>query len=295
MGRLCGKALEAGIEVGYVQNLIRKLNLMPDEDSMEIETWPWPIKIHTLGRFRLELDGKPVQFSRKIQKKPLGLLKMLVAQGGRETGESRIIDILWPEAEGDAAYRAFLTTVQRLRRLLGSKHAIGLRDGRISLDPRICWVDTWAFNHLFGQAGEAWRRGEKEKAVPMLERAVSLYAGPFLGHEGEEHDIIALRESAREKFLQCIGMLGRFHEEAGAWDKAAGYYDKGLEVDSLAEAFYRSLMACYMNMGQPVKALDVYGRCRRVLKAALDVFPDAETEALCRSIAGGKARNPGQR
>ncbi len=59
MGRLCEKALEAGIEVEYVQNLIRKLNLVPDEQSMEIESWPWPLKIFTLGRFEIVREDKP--------------------------------------------------------------------------------------------------------------------------------------------------------------------------------------------------------------------------------------------
>ena len=77
--RLCEKALEAGMEVAYVQNLIRRLNLVPDERSMEIESWPWHLKIFTLGRFEIRVDGKPVQFSGKVQKKPLLLLKALIA------------------------------------------------------------------------------------------------------------------------------------------------------------------------------------------------------------------------
>ena len=77
MGRLCEKALEAGIEVEYVQNLIRKLNLVPDEQSMEIESWPWPLKIFTLGRFEIVRDGKPLQYPVRAPRVPLTLLKAI--------------------------------------------------------------------------------------------------------------------------------------------------------------------------------------------------------------------------
>ncbi len=49
--RLCAKALEAGIEVEYVQEIIRKRNLIPDKESFQLEHWPWPLKIYTLGQF----------------------------------------------------------------------------------------------------------------------------------------------------------------------------------------------------------------------------------------------------
>jgi hypothetical protein len=43
MARLCAKALEAGIEVKYVQRLVRKRKLLPKEPPLEVEAWPWPI------------------------------------------------------------------------------------------------------------------------------------------------------------------------------------------------------------------------------------------------------------
>ncbi len=71
---LCVKALESGIEVEYVKELIRKRGLFPDTSPHEIENWPWELKIYTLGQFKLEKDGKPIQFSGKIQQKPLEML-----------------------------------------------------------------------------------------------------------------------------------------------------------------------------------------------------------------------------
>ncbi len=90
MVRLCEKALEAGIEVEYVQDLIRKRHLTPEKPPLHLENWPWPVKIYTLGKFELFKDGKPIQFSRKAQQKPLSVLKALIAFGGKEVREDQI-------------------------------------------------------------------------------------------------------------------------------------------------------------------------------------------------------------
>ncbi|NVM20375.1 MAG: hypothetical protein HWN68_01160 [Desulfobacterales bacterium] len=109
--RLCARALEAGIEVEYVQDIIRKRNLVPDDPPMHLENWPWPLKIYTMGRFGLIRDGKPIRFSGKAQQKPLSVLKALIAFGGREVKKERIADALWPEAHGDMAHQSFATTL----------------------------------------------------------------------------------------------------------------------------------------------------------------------------------------
>jgi DNA-binding SARP family transcriptional activator len=100
-------------------------------------------------------DGKPLIFSRKVQQKPLLMLKALIAHGGREVTEERLADILWPEADGDAAHSSFATTLSRLRHLLGIEQAIRFQEGKAVIDPRYCWVDVWSFERLLGKVENA--------------------------------------------------------------------------------------------------------------------------------------------
>jgi LuxR family transcriptional regulator, maltose regulon positive regulatory protein len=58
MSELCAKALDADIEPDYVQTLVRKRNLIPDEPPLQVENWPWRVKIRTFDGFEIELDGK---------------------------------------------------------------------------------------------------------------------------------------------------------------------------------------------------------------------------------------------
>ncbi len=70
------------------------------------------------------------------------MLKALIAFGGKDVGETRLSDALWPDAEGDAARTSFDTTLHRLRKLIGNDKAIVINEGLLSLDDRKVWTDV---------------------------------------------------------------------------------------------------------------------------------------------------------
>jgi LuxR family maltose regulon positive regulatory protein len=283
LAELCVKALERDIETPYVQELVRNLHLVPDTPPLEIDKWPWAIKIYTLGRFEIQRDGEAIEFSRKARKKPLDLLKALLALGGKGVGEAAIIDIVWPEAEGDAAHHSFEVNLQRLRSILGYPQALQLRDGRLTLDGRQCWVDLWVFERLLNQAKNA---RESDRASHAAQKAMEIYAGHFLAGETDEPWILSLRERLRAKFLENIKWLGRRHEQAGRWQDALDCYQRGLDVDNLGEELYRRAMECHLRLGQKSEAVSVYLRCRQTLSLELGITPSPETEKLYKIIKG---------
>ena len=57
-------------------------------------------------------------------------------------------------------------------------------------------------------------------------------------------------------------------------------YQRGLELDSLAEPLYRRLMVCHQQRGDRAEAINVYRRCRDSLSIVLGVRPSTETENL---------------
>jgi LuxR family transcriptional regulator, maltose regulon positive regulatory protein len=183
MARLCGHALNCGMEREYVLDLIRRRRLTPAEGQLGIEHWPWPIQIRTLGHFDLILRGTHKTFPVKPPKKPLALLKLCIALGGREVSQNTLVDTLWPEADGDAAAKSFSVTLTRLRRLLGEKDVLMLNDGRLSLNRHCCEVDIWTLEKL---AAEIQRRRDDPAFLAHAgERLVSIYRGDFLADENE--------------------------------------------------------------------------------------------------------------
>lgn len=184
IARLCEQALEAKIEVDYVQKLIRTTKLIPVGQVSTNEAWPWPIKIYTLGRFEIHLDGKPLPPRRKAPYRVLNLLKAMVAMGGHDIPTSRLIDALWPDTEGDIGQETFNKTLQRLRHLLVQEQVVQVRDGKASLNPSLCWVDALVVEKLLSSDGMDNGRPMSDTAwVSPWERATALYRGQFLGDD----------------------------------------------------------------------------------------------------------------
>jgi LuxR family maltose regulon positive regulatory protein len=283
---MCEKALEAGIEVEYVCEIIRRRGLLPEKSPVHIENWPWSVKVYTLGRFGIVQDssGNRGQSPRKAQHIPLRLLKALISLGGREVDEERITTLLWPDADGDLAHRSFTITLHRLRKLLGNADTLKLSEGKLTLDNRYCWVDAWAFERFLGQADAYKQSGKIEAAQEAISKALALYRGRFLDGEREESWMVSTAERLRSKFLNGVTWIGEHLEKTYAWDHAAKHYERCLTADDCSETIYRRLMACYSHLERKSEALAVYERCRKVLISVLDIPPSAETEALKASL-----------
>ena len=291
MADLCAKALENDIEIDFVRELIRKHDLMPETPPMHIETWPWPLKIHTLGSFEIRRDDIPFAFTGKIQKKPLELLKALVSFGAKDVSGERLAAALWPALDGDNARHSLDTTLYRLRKLLGAK-ALQWKAGRLSLDTRHCWIDTGTFEHL-GNAieretlNQPARQDEKE-LLRLLEKACGLYRGHFLPTDRDLPWTTQTRERLRSRLRQIVVNAGEYWEKQGQWEKATIWYQRGVEMDGLMEEFYQRLMLCHQKQGQTAEAVMLFRRLRTTLARRLDLAPSPKTNAIYRSITKKK-------
>ena len=105
------------------------------------------LKIFTMGRFSVIHENEPIVFRSKAQKRPLDLLKAIIALGSRGVSKSHLTELLWPDSSGDAAVSVINTTLSRLRKLIG-KDAILTEDGCISLNRNYCSVDCWELERL---------------------------------------------------------------------------------------------------------------------------------------------------
>jgi ATP/maltotriose-dependent transcriptional regulator MalT/DNA-binding SARP family transcriptional activator len=283
MSFVLSRALEAGIEPDYVRRFIRHRQLEPD--SPEVPGWPWPLRVYTLGPFRVLKGDEPLKAGRKAPRRVLELLQAVVALGCRDANRDRLTEALWPEAEGDAARDAFEIALHRLRKLIG-EDAVLLEHGRVSLSAKHVWIDIEAFERL---ADEVLRSRDTDANKPRLARALdkalTLYGGHFLGTEPERPWLLPTRERARSKLERLVLYTGGFFEKTGRVGEATTLYQRALELHPLGEAFYRRLMACHVRANETAAALDVYRRCRQMLSVVLGVSPSAETEALRATIS----------
>ncbi|MFO1319356.1 MAG: BTAD domain-containing putative transcriptional regulator [Burkholderiales bacterium] len=274
MPPLFSLALEADIDTELVCELIRKFRLPPPVNAPD--AWPRAVRIRTLGRFDVVVNDEPLEYSRKVPKKTLALLKALVAHGAREVPEEWLCDMLWRDEEADAARQALGITVIRLRKLLGCAEAVAQQGGRVWLDRQRVWVDVWRFEQAFGD--------EASRVPAML---LDLYGGTFLPDDEDEPWSVAMRERLRGKFIHVLAAHAGRLEAAGDSEAAAACYLRGLDADAIVEAFHQGLMRCYRALGRPTEAIGAFRRLRQTLSVVLGVAPSAASECLYREVLAG--------
>jgi LuxR family maltose regulon positive regulatory protein len=235
-------------------------------------------RVHVLGRFRLTKGDTPISIPPR-SRKPQELLQALIAFGGTEVSAGVLIDALWSDSEGDAAYHALEMALSRLRRLLGARDAVRMEGGKVSLNRDQLWVDMWEFEEQLQRTHDP-----QASEIERIRRLRHLYQGHFLQHEAEKPWILKARQELRDRLLRVIRDAARECERARRWEDAANLYRSGIELDSLNEGLYRGLMLCHQELGDHSDALQAYRRCRELLTRFLGIPPNAKTQALYHSV-----------
>lgn len=280
-------ALRAEMEVPYVRTVVREHRLLAPATAGD--KWPWRVKVWALGPFRVEHDDTSLVSDGRAQKKPLELLRALIAAGARSVPSWQLMAALWPDSDGDAAQHAFETTLYRLRKLMDCEEALILFEGALTLNARVCWVDAWAFDACLET--DNWDNGA-DLAHAGSERALELYRGKLLSTE-EGPWALAPRDHLHRRYLDTVDRVGGCYEAAGRWSDAMILYERALSIDDLAELAYRGLIRCHLRCGEPGEALRVFRRCRELLSIVLGVPPSTATldlHARIHGAGGSRAR-----
>ncbi len=216
-----------------VRRLIQWNDLAMPENTHLLAAWPMAVRIHTLGRFAIQVQGCHLP-RQPAHNKPLKLLQALIALGGREVADYRIGHALWPVADGNAAHRALITNLQHLRKLLGVRDAIRYHHGRLTLDPRRCWVDAWAF--------EREPDGHESQTL-------ALYRGAFQRDEGDDDWLLPLRERLHALALRRYRALLEGLATEGRWSELVAHGHRVLGLDPLHEPLYQALIRAHHQLG----------------------------------------------
>jgi DNA-binding SARP family transcriptional activator len=269
--RLAVEALRARLEVQSVQQMIRSLQLKPP--SRDAADWPWPLRVYTFGQFEVLRDGRPLEYSRKAPRKTMALLKAIIAFGGTNVSEQRLVDAFWADEEGDVAAKSLGAAVHRLRKQLGDAGAVIQQGGTLSLDRSRVWVDVWAFEELVS-------RPQELDADTLL----AVYRGGFLSEDEGEPWAVTMRERLRGRFIHAIAELGERLEADRRPEAAITCYLRGLDSDPVIEQFYQGLMRCYAQLERRSEALSAYLRLKRLLSISLGLAPSPQTERLYHTL-----------
>lgn len=239
------------------------------------------LRVMVLGPLRVDRDWQPLQAARKAQHRPLDLLALLAAQGGRPLETASVIDTLWPSLEANAPRASLDMALCRLRRLLGDPAAVVCAEGQLRLDPQRVWTDVAAFEALV-QVAEAG--GER---APW--QALALYSGPLLGTAPVGPALLARRQQLAQRLCEVALDASARLVACGAADRGGRLLQRAIECEPLCEPLYRRLMQVQLALGENAEALRTAQRCHDLLQSALGIPPSAQTLALAEQARGAPA------
>jgi len=218
---------------------------------------PPALSIRTLGGFRVERDGEPVDSSQWRSKKARQLFKMLLARYDRPVHREQLIDALWPdETEGNLGNR-LAVAVSAIRAVLDpdkehpSDRFLSGDAETLRLGTEHMWIDVVEFLRLveLGSSGD----------YTALEQAVNLYRGDFLEEDRYEDWAQPLRESARAAYVAVLRKRTDVEGERGV-DAGIAAQLMILEVDPWDEAAHLAIVSALRSAGRHGEAQRAYHR-----------------------------------
>jgi len=247
------------------------------------------LEIRLLGPIQVQLDGQSIPHLAGTSQ---ALLAYLATHAGTPCQRTSLAGLLWSDYDESSALTNLRQALRRLRNAIGDRYAsppfLQTTRTTIALDPESDYeLDMDAFaGALEAVRSHAHRSVETCAAcAERLAHAVEQYrdeftAGFSLDSALFEEWMVVERERLHGEALKALGYLAAYHEAQGAYEQAAQYARRALELEPWREEVHRALMRALALSGQRSAALAQYEACRDVLREELGVKPDAETTAL---------------
>ncbi len=231
-------------------------------------------RLRALGGLSLESDGV-LYTGAASQRRRLALLALLASAGGRGLSREKLVAYLWPEADEARGRHSLDDALSALRRELRSE---GLFQGTatLTLNPAALSSDSAEF--------------EEAIAAGALERAVAVYAGPFLDGfhlpGGAEFDRWAAIERDRlaSALAKAVETLAERAQLAGDGPAAVEWWKRAANADPFNTRATVGLMRALAAAGQGPEALRIARLHEALLERELQVSPGADLAAAVEAV-----------
>jgi DNA-binding SARP family transcriptional activator len=237
-----------------------------------------PVRVATLGTFRLVRAGTVLPTSVWRSRKARDVLKILLARRGRPVTREFLMEALWPGEPPDPLANRLHVAISTLRSVLDpdrelSSDAYVVTDDdavRIRFDHLAVDVEQFLADATAGR--ELLRSGRAGEALSRLARAEGRYGGDFLEEDLYQDWAAPLREQARAAYLEVAAQLARHAEATGDADAAIRFLLRILEHDPYDERAHLRLVSTFAAVGR-------HGDARRYYRSYCTRMDEIEVEA----------------
>ena len=172
-------AIENDIEPIFTKKMISYQKIKPVVFGNITSAWPHTIKISTLGHLEIEVGRNKLVGTKKPSKIELRLIKLLISNNGKPMDIPTIEEIIWPDQDSLTPGSNLKSTVSRVRRRLGEKDVILVKENQVYLNKELVWVDTWGLSHCISTLKNNKRVLSNLEYQRYCKAFAKLYEGDF--------------------------------------------------------------------------------------------------------------------
>ncbi|WP_182881086.1 BTAD domain-containing putative transcriptional regulator [Microbispora sp. H10949] len=242
------------------------------------------VRLWVLGRFRAEVEGRPVDLGPPLQR---AVIARLVCAGGHVVSTDRFIEDLWQGQPPPKALGALQVYVSNLRRLLEPGRAPRTPAGVLVTAPPgyllqldAGAVDAWRFPALVDAAADLLGRGEPGEALRATDEALSLWKGPAFAEFADQDWAVPEASRLEELRITAVEYRAEAGLALGRHAEIAPELERHVVANPLRENAVRLLALAYYRSGRQADALAALRRTRNLLAEELGVDPGPALKTL---------------
>jgi predicted ATPase/DNA-binding SARP family transcriptional activator len=245
---------------------------------------PEMLRVWLLGDFRVSVGSRLIEEGQWRLRKAAGLIKLLSLEPGNRMHRERVMDLLWPNLEAEAATNNLHRTLHATRHVLepqvpaADSCYLRFRAEQLELCPEgALWVDAKAFE-------EAAATARRARDPAAYRAAVDLYAGELLPGDRYEAWAEDRRQDLRLTYLSLLLEMTRLHEEREDYEPAIEALGRVVAEEPAHEGAHTGLVRLYALGGRRDEALKQYERFREDLRRKFAREPNAASRRLHEEI-----------
>jgi two-component SAPR family response regulator len=244
--------------------------------------------IHTMGDFKVVLDGRPLVPKDWGREKSIQLIQFLITARDRHAlHKEQIATRIWDDVDDiDRDFKVALHGVSKAlepNRKRGEESTFIRRNGQsyqLILDQ--IWLDVEAFDQAI-KLSNTCKDSEPELAVEALRYAVDLYQGTYLPNRIYEDWTSMERERLQLLGINAMIALGEYSLSTNP-NESLRLAQSVLQIDHVWEEAYRLQMKAYQSKQNRPQAIKTYRQCEKVLEEEFGILPLPETRKLLENI-----------
>lgn len=264
----------------------------PQEGNVVVSESPRPdltdeVRIWLLGGFRVAVGSRHIAETEWRLRKAQSLVKLLALAPGHRLHRDQVLDLLWPDADPEAAANNLRRTLHNARRTLAPTPSppdllLRLHNQVLALDPPgPLWTDVETF-----EVAATMARRRQDPAAHRT--ALDLYAGDLLPEDRYEDWATARREQLRTLRLDLLVEMARLYRAQGHWVPAIESLEQVVGAEPTYEEAHVELMRLHALGGQRHQALRQYQALAQTLRQELDAEPSDISQRLRQEILAGR-------